>query len=376
MMRGKKLLSILLVFVLCMGMAVQAEASEISDVKKKGEELKSQKAEAEAEKKSLSTQLDSILADIEEMEKKITDKEEEIDLKEEELIQAQIDENDQYEDMKKRIKYMYENGNTQFFQILIESKSLSDFLSNAEYISSISEYDRDMLVQFQEIVKTVKEQEAALQAEYAEMEELQNELIAKQTSLEELIASKSSEISSLDAEIGENAKKLAALEAAAEAARKAAEEAARKQKEKASSYSNSAGAAVVSGNGTFTHPCPGYSRISSTFGWRKQPLAGASTNHKGVDFAAPTGTPIYAAAGGTVVSSGYSGKAGNRIVINHGNGLQTIYMHCHKLYVKAGTTVSKGQNIAAVGTTGNSTGPHLHFQVMSGGTPVNPMNYL
>lgn len=376
MMRGKKLLSILLVFVLCMGMAVQAEASEISDVKKKGEELKSQKAEAEAEKKSLSAQLDSILADIEEMEKKITDKEEEIDLKEEELIQAQIDENDQYEDMKKRIKYMYENGNTQFFQILIESKSLSDFLSNAEYISSISEYDRDMLVQFQEIVKTVKEQEAALQAEYAEMEELQNELIAKQTSLEKLIASKSSEISSLDAEIGENAKKLAALEAAAEAARKAAEEAARKQKEKASSYSNSAGASVVSGNGTFTHPCPGYSRISSTFGWRKQPLAGASTNHKGVDFAAPTGTPIYAAAGGTVVSSGYSGKAGNRIVINHGNGLQTIYMHCHKLYVKAGTTVSKGQNIAAVGTTGNSTGPHLHFQVMSGGTPVNPMNYL
>ena len=376
MMRGKKLLSILLVFVLCMGMAVQAEASEISDVKKKGEELKSQKAEAEAEKKSLSAQLDSILADIEEMEKKITDKEEEIDLKEEELIQAQIDENDQYEDMKKRIKYMYENGNTQFFQILIESKSLSDFLSNAEYISSISEYDRDMLVQFQEIVKTVKEQEAALQAEYAEMEELQNELIAKQTSLEELIASKSSEISSLDAEIGENAKKLAALEAAAEAARKAAEEAARKQKEKASSYSNSAGASVVSGNGTFTHPCPGYSRISSTFGGRKQPLAGASTNHKGVDFAAPTGTPIYAAAGGTVVSSGYSGKAGNRIVINHGNGLQTIYMHCHKLYVKAGTTVSKGQNIAAVGTTGNSTGPHLHFQVMSGGTPVNPMNYL
>lgn len=376
MMRGKKLLSILLIFVLCMGMAVQAEASEISDVKKKGEELKSKKAEAEAEKQSLSTQLDSILADIEEMEKKIADKEEEIALKEEELIQAQIDENDQYEDMKKRIKYMYENGNTQFFQILIESKSMSDFLSNAEYISSISEYDRDMLVQFQEIVKTVKEQEEALQAEYTEMEGLQDELIAKQASLEELIASKSSEISSLDAEIGENAKKLEALEAAAEAARKAAEDAARKQQEKASSYANSAGASVVSGNGTFTHPCPGYSRISSTFGWREQPLPGASTNHKGVDFAAPTGTPIYAAAGGTVVSSGYSGKAGNRIVINHGNGLQTIYMHCHKLYVKAGTTVSKGQNIAAVGTTGNSTGPHLHFQVMSGGTPVNPMNYL
>lgn len=132
----------------------------------------------------------------------------------------------------------------------------------------------------------------------------------------------------------------------------------------------------MSGNGTFTHPCPGYSRISSYFGYREQPLAGASTNHKGIDFAAPQGTPIYAAAAGTVTSSGYSGKAGKRIVINHGNGLVTIYMHCHTLYVSAGTKVSKGQNIAAVGTTGNSTGNHLHFQVNSNGTPVNPLKYL
>ena len=150
----------------------------------------------------------------------------------------------------------------------------------------------------------------------------------------------------------------------------------RKQRERASSYSNSAGASVVSGNGMFTHPCPGYTRISSYFGWREQPLPGASTNHKGMDFAAPTGTPIYAAAAGTVTSAGYSGNAGNLIIINHGNGLQTYYMHCHKIYVRAGQKVSKGQNIAIVGTTGNSTGPHLHFQVMSGGTPVNPQNYL
>ena len=95
-----------------------------------------------------------------------------------------------------------------------------------------------------------------------------------------------------------------------------------------------------------------------------------------MDFAAPTGTPIYAAAGGTVVSAGYSGKAGNLIVINHGNGLSTYYMHCHKIYVRAGQKVSKGQNIAIVGTTGNSTGSHLHFQVMSGGVPVNPLKYL
>ena len=168
-----------------------------------------------------------------------------------------------------------------------------------------------------------------------------------------------------------------AKKAAEDAARKKAEaEAAKKAAAEAAAGNSGAGESVVSGNGLFTHPCPGYRRISSTFGYRKAPLAGASTNHKGVDFAAPTGTPIYAAAGGTVTSAGYSGKAGNLLIINHGNGMQTYYMHCNKIYVSAGQKVEKGQNVAAVGTTGNSTGPHLHFQVMSGGTPVNPLLYL
>mgnify|MGYP000899394812 CR=1 FL=1 len=202
-----------------------------------------------------------------------------------------------------------------------------------------------------------------------ELEKMQDNLIAKQSTVKQMLSDKKNEIAGIQKDIKKNASKLSALE-------QAAADAARKKQEAASSYSSGAGASVVSGNGTFTHPCPGYSRISSYFGYREQPLAGASTNHKGMDFAAPTGTPIYAAAGGTVVSAGYSGKAGNLIVINHGNGLSTYYMHCHKIYVRAGQKVSKGQNIAIVGTTGNSTGPHLHFQVMSGGVPVNPLKYL
>ena len=184
----------------------------------------------------------------------------------------------------------------------------------------------------------------------------------------------------------ERVKKLeAAAKAAADAARKKAEaEAAAKEaaareaaaKKNAAVSEAGSGEIVVSGNGTFTHPCPGYTRISSQFGYRTAPLRGASTNHKGTDFAAPTGTPIYAAAGGTVTSARYSGSAGNMIVINHGGGLQTYYMHCSRIFVSAGTKVAKGQHIGAVGTTGNSTGPHLHFQVMSGGVPVNAMNYL
>ena len=369
MIRRKKALSFLLVLVLCLGMAIQANATEISETQKKAEELEKKKKDAEKEKQSLEKQLESIVSEMEGTKTKIEEKETEISAKEEELIQAKVDENDQYESMKKRIKYMYENGNTQFVEILCESKSIGEFLNNAEYITTISEYDRTMLVEFQAVVKDVEEQEAALQAEYDELETMQNDLITKQDSVTELMETKDAEIEQISSDLGDTKDKLSELQAAAAAAE-------RKQQEKNSGYSNNAGASVITGNGTFTHPCPGYTYISSEFGYREQPIAGASTNHKGMDFAAPAGTPIYAAASGTVTSASYSDNAGNMIVINHGNGLQTYYMHCNSMYVRAGQTVSKGQNIGAVGSTGNSSGPHLHFQVMQNGTPVNPRNYL
>ena len=369
MIRRKKALSFLLVLVLCLGMAIQANATEISETQKKAEELETQKKDAEKEKQSLEKQLESIVSEMEGTKTKIEEKETEISAKEEELIQAKVDENDQYESMKKRIKYMYENGNAQFVEILCESKNIGEFLNNAEYITTISEYDRNMLVEFQAVVKDVEEQEAALQAEYDELETMQNDLITKQDNVTELMESKDAEIEQISSDLGDTKDKLSELQAAAAAAE-------RKQQEKNSGYSNNAGASVITGNGTFTHPCPGYTYISSEFGYREQPIAGASTNHKGMDFAAPAGTPIYAAASGTVTSASYSGNAGNMIVINHGNGLQTYYMHCNSMYVRAGQTVSKGQNIGAVGSTGNSSGPHLHFQVMQNGTPVNPRNYL
>lgn len=386
------MISLLLTVSLAGGMFVQTYAAEIDDTKKKAEELENKKKAAENEKTSLADQLKKLAAEMETTKKKISTKENEISDKEDELILAKADENDQYENMKKRIRFMYENGNTGFVEILCSSKSIGEFLNNAEYISTISGYDRNMLVEFQKIVTDVENQEAELQKEYTELQTMQDDLITKQDNVNELLTSKQNEIDSLDSELGDTKNKLAQLEAAAAEAEKKQKEAAEaaaaaKQAQAAAakkntssssssgSTSGSAGGSVVSGNGTFAHPCPaGY--ISSTFGYRTQPIAGASTNHKGIDFAAATGTPIYAAAAGTVISAGYAGNAGNLLVINHGNGLLTYYMHCSKIYVSAGQTVSKGQNVAAVGTTGNSTGPHLHFQVMLNGTPVNPANYL
>ena len=383
MILRKKIASLLLVCVLCLGMAANADASEISETEKKAEELENQKKAAEGEKASLENQLNGILTEMDETKAKIEAKEIEVREKEEELVQAKIDENDQYESMKKRIKYMYENGNSQFIEILCESKSIGEFLNNAEYITTISQYDRNMLTEFQQIVEAVAEQEEMLKTEYAELETLQDSLIAKQEELNQLVEGKEEELKQISADLGATQERLAQLKEAAAAAARKQEELARLAKAQAEAQAQAnagsgggAGAAVVSGNGMFTHPCPGYSRISSEFGWREAPIAGAGNNHKGMDLAAPTGTPIYAAAAGTVTTARYSSSAGNWVVINHGNGLQTYYMHASALYVSEGQSVSKGQNIAAVGSTGQSTGPHLHFQVMQNGTPVNPRNYL
>ncbi|MCR4628662.1 MAG: M23 family metallopeptidase, partial [Clostridium sp.] len=133
---------------------------------------------------------------------------------------------------------------------------------------------------------------------------------------------------------------------------------------------------MTKGSGSLSWPLASSGRITSTFGQRESPTAGASTNHKGVDIAVSSGTPIKAADGGTVVTATYSSSAGNYVVISHGNGTSTVYMHCQSLDVSAGDTVSKGETIAKVGSTGYSTGPHLHFGVLKNGQYVDPMDYV
>ena len=127
--------------------------------------------------------------------------------------------------------------------------------------------------------------------------------------------------------------------------------------------------------GSYIWPCAG-GYISSHFGGRNAPTAGASTNHKGVDIAASAGSNIYAADGGTVVTVSYSTARGNYIVVSHGNGMSTLYQHCSAIYASVGQKVSQGDVIAAVGSTGYSTGPHLHFEVWQNGVPVDPENYI
>ena len=372
MVKGKKIWSILLTGILCFCMALPAKADDISDAKAKQSELEEQKKAAEAEQSELSKQLDSIMTKMEKTQEDLTAKETEINDAETELVLAKVEEDDQYQTMKKRIKYMYENGNTEFIEILMESKSISDFLNNAEYINRISRCDRELLDDFKKVREDIEKKEEALKKEYAELETLQDELEEEQTSVQALLEDKNIQIDNLSSEISSNAEKLKNLIAEAEAA-----EARRQQAASGSGYQSGGGSnnIVVSGNGQLSHPVPG-AVITSGFGYRDAPTAGATYSHDGIDYGAGAGSPIYAADSGTVITATFNGARGYYVVINHGNGMQTWYQHCSALYVSVGQSVSRGQNIAAVGSTGVSTGPHLHFEVHVNGVPVDPLGYL
>ena len=377
--RKRSIISAVLVIALSLGMVLNVNAATVDEAQTKAEELENQKKAAEKEKDSLASQLNSIIADMNDTKEKLEKKQDEIQKAEDELVQAKVDENDQYESMKKRIKFMYENGNSQLLEILISSDSIGDLLNKAEYVSQISAYDRDMLIEFQNVVKDVEEKEASLKDEYEVLSGLQDELVAKQSEVQTLLDSKKIQLADLEKQIGDNAATLQKLIEEAEAERikqeqqLAAQQAAQQQQSSGGggSYTPPSTTPVVSGSGQFTNPCPG-AVISSTFGYRD--FDGAF--HKGLDLAAGEGTPTYAAADGTVVIAGWSDSAGNWVVINHGNGLTTKYMHHSALCVTAGQTVVKGQQIGYVGNTGNSFGAHLHFQVESGGVAVDPLGYL
>lgn len=386
MIRGKKILGALLAFTLCFSMVIPAQADDISDAKKKQQELEQQKNTAEAEKSELSSELDSIVSKMEKTQSDLTAKETEINDAETELVTAKANEDDQYQTMKLRIKYMYENGSNEFLEILMKANSIADLLNKAEYINKISQCDRELLVEYKDTRKDVENRENALKKEYAELESLQDELAGEQANVEKLLADKNIQINNLTSEISSNADKLKQLIAEAEAAearRKEAEATAAAQAAQAaaaassgtSSSGNTSSNASATGTGSLTHPVPG-AAITSGFGGRVAPTAGATTGHDGIDYGAGYGAAVYAADSGTVITAQYNSARGNYIVINHGNGMQTWYQHLSSMNVTVGQTVARGQVIGNVGTTGISTGPHLHFEVHVNGVPVNPLNYL
>lgn len=351
-------------------------------------ELESDKADLTAYIKKLDQNVTEVEDQIAGLEKQMESKETEIDVTKQELETAQHRSDEQYEAMKLRIQYMYEAGQTQYLDILFEAKSLADLLTRAEYISEMVEYDRNMLTQYQETCRIVAETKTVLETEYRELEQLKADNEASLADLEELMAAKNKEletytvrINEASAEVNEYTQALKEQEnlmkqIEAEIKRQEEEERKRQEEEHRQQETGNASGGSGSSSTDFMWPIPDSSRITSRFGPREAPVAGVSNFHKGVDVGAPTGTKIYAAQAGTVVISQYNYSAGNYIMINHGNGVYTVYMHCSKLLVSVGDQVAKGDNIGLVGSTGYSTGPHLHFGVRIDGEYKDPLNYV
>lgn len=370
--------------------SIKEKEAEIESAKKEVEGLKSNLTDIEAIKKELEqskndlntyveqldTKLGNIQEKIAEYNNLIAQKEYEIEITTQELNDAIARQEEQYEAMKKRIKFMYEKGDTLYMELIFSSTSLADTMNKADYIEALSAYDRDQLAEYVKTRELIELCKAELEAQREVLDEAKIAVEAEEVSVNSLIAEKeaqivsvSEDISTKEAAIKEYEDMIAAENAEIMALEKAVAE------EKARLAAENANARSYDG-GIFAHPCPGYRRLSDDYGNRIHPTLGVEKFHNGIDLAAPSGTPIYAAYDGDVVAADYSSSMGNYIMINHGNGLYTIYMHCSTLYVSKGASVFKGQNIAAVGSTGRSTGPHLHFSVRLNGNYASPWNYL
>ena len=222
--RMRKVTALVLSVGMMLSMTITSGAVTIDEAQKKADELQSQKSAAQAEKDTLAAKLNSIIDQMNKTQEELSAKETEISTAEEELVQAKVDEDDQYNSMKKRIKFMYEGGNTKFLEILMSSSNIGDLLNKAEYVSKLSSYDRDMLVAFQETVKAVEEKEAKLKDEYEKLNTLQTSLVSQQTEAQNLISSKEAQIAEIQNQITDNANILADLKAKAEAAKRLQEE--------------------------------------------------------------------------------------------------------------------------------------------------------
>lgn len=350
----------------------QNNIEKINENKKKVENtikrLNSLKNDTQKYIEELDKNLEMLVDELNKTLADIDNKQIEINITNEEIEKAKEKEEKQYSDMKLRIKFFYEKGDTSLLENILSGDNLEDILTKAEYIQSITDYDRKKLNELVEIKNRIIIFENQLEREKAELLLLKDTEIAQKENIEKLIEEKTKELEDTKSKINTSQAELKKLKE--EEKKLEAEIAAIERAILARGNSNR----ILRGG--LIWPCPSSKRITSTFGNRKSPTKGGSTYHQGIDIGAPVGTTVIAAAAGEVVISKYSYSAGNYIMIDHGSGIFTVYMHLSVRGVEVGKEVSQGQKIGEVGSTGYSTGPHLHFGVRKNGSYVNPLTFV
>lgn len=347
------------------------DAKEAAKNKKAAQEILDNLKKAKSNMEDYIIQLDKSLNELqieishlEQNQKKL---QESIEETQKNLELARGAQEDQYDAMKQRIQMVYESGNKGYLDVLLTATSMTDIINKTEYVYQVSLYDYNILKQLKAAKEQVANLKMKLDKDLASNEELQKQVNDQKEAMELLVQEKSIQVAEYTKSIEgqqEEVNRYAQAEAEAEAIIAQAEQ----------NASTSATSAYT--GGIFTWPVPGYSRITSYFGNRTSPIAGASSNHKGIDIACDSGASVVAAADGTVIVASYNYAEGNYVCIDHGGGVVTVYMHNSSLLVSVGQTVSAGQQIAAAGSTGISSGPHCHFGVRVDGNYVDPLAYL
>ncbi len=373
-----KVLTGLVVLLMLVAMIVPVSADELSDQQQVLDNLNQQMNQQQNNLNKAARTEKSIMGQVEGIERDVNQTQQDINTlaarvdnlttniaaanKQIKLQQQELDK--QTKQLGDRLVVIYEQGESTYLEVLLGANDIRDFITRLDMLTAIIDQDRDL-------INTINSNKKDLDTKMADLEVQKQELQAAQDSKEGrkvLLASQLNDkkvvLNSVQTDKEKYAQALEELKQASDQA----EAMIRKLQ------GNGSGASI--GTGTFTWPTPGYTNITSPFGMRFHPILKKMELHTGEDIGAPYGAKIVAADGGTVIFAGWLGAYGNAIIIDHGAGLSTLYGHQSLLLVNVGDTVFKGQTIGKVGSTGWSTGAHLHFEVRKNGTPVSPAGYV
>lgn len=402
-LRKRKLLCALLAIALMLPVlaltadpaAYAVSEEELDELKAERDALVKQRQEQQAVVNTLREQQASVLAVKQALDERnmytqwqIDLTQQEIDLYDDmiadksiEVDEAKALENEQLGRYRARVRAMEENGNTSLLAYLFSASTIGEFLTAVDDVGEIMENDRELEDAYIEARENTEAVVAEYEAYKAEIVEKQDELRAEQAELQAELDEATKLITDITANIEENAAVLAEFEQAEKEAETnvanmvLALEKQRQAEAAASGGGYGGGGGAVVGTGQFSWPVPSCTYLTSRFGLRVHPITGVTKSHTGVDIGAASGATIVAADGGTVVLAGVNSGYGNCVMIDHGNGYKTLYGHMSSIAVTNGQTVSKGETIGYVGSTGVSTGPHCHYEVWKDGSRIDPEQF-
>ncbi|HWQ30824.1 MAG TPA: peptidoglycan DD-metalloendopeptidase family protein [Negativicutes bacterium] len=373
----KRIAALLLAFVISIPFAnVYAKnPNEIDKLQKEQDKINAQIKQTRTLMTQASREKKSVSQAIEELDMKLTQAENELSTVEDQLTQlegqiavttrelerASDEASGQKELLKKRVRVMYENGNVGYMSVIMDSTNFSDFISRVDFLKKIVDFDMNLLGKMKDYRDSVDQKRSQLKAEQDKKEKLKSQISDKKEQVESTKQEREKTLKDITNDLKELERQEDKLLAKS------------KEFEKKIIALQSSSKYI---GGKLGWPSPGYYKITSSFGYRTHPILKKKKLHTGIDIAVPSGTSVIAANAGKVIYAGYNGGYGNTVIIDHGGKISTLYAHNSKLLVKVGDVVEKGKAVSKSGSTGLSTGPHLHFEVRENGQPVDPLKYL